>query len=116
MIPSILDLVPVNIDIEDTEAKLLISTSNALTVVLKMEAVKYNKLLDVIRESLTSLERGIDGLEIISEDIEALMHSINNFKVPKAWKFLYFSVKPLMSWIDNLNNRVVMFNKWAEKG
>jgi len=62
------------------------------------------------------LSKGIDGLELISEEIEMLMYSLNDFKVPLMWKFAYKSVKPLMSWLNNFKERMDMFNSWATKG
>jgi len=44
------------------------------------------------------------------------MYSLNDFKVPDMWKDTYKSVKPLMSWLNNFNERMNMFTAWATKG
>ena len=37
-------------------------------------------------------------------------------KVPEKWKFAYHSLKPLSSWIIDLNKRVDQLKNWAYKG
>lgn len=59
--------------------------------------------------SLISLKRGIEGLELISEDLELVMYAIDENKVPEMWKFCYYSLKPLMGWIVDLRRRMEMF-------
>jgi len=62
------------------------------------------------------LKNGIDGLELISEDLELVMMALDSNKVPEMWKFCYYSLKPLMGWILDLKRRMEMFTKWAAKG
>lgn len=43
------------------------------------------------------------------------MISLYENKVPKQWGFAYFSLKPLASWIRDLNERYSFFVTWATK-
>lgn len=49
--------------------------SDPLSVVLVQEVQRYNVLLDVIRNSLVKLERGIKGLELITPELELVVSS-----------------------------------------
>lgn len=76
--------------------------SNPLKVVLLQEIARYNILLSLVRTSLINLDKGIQGLVLISEDLEEIMDSLYDSKVPESWKFSYYSLKPLYSWVDDL--------------
>jgi len=109
-IPEVIDMFDVNEKIK------AISDDNPLKVVLKQELARYNKLLIYLRSSLESLDKGIRGLILISEDLEEIMDSLYENKVPSAWKFAYHSLKSLGSWIEDLNRRIKEMYQWAVKG
>ena len=44
------------------------------------------------------------------------MHCLFANKVPDQWKFAYYSLKPLVSWIDDLHKRIDQLKTWANKG
>jgi dynein heavy chain, axonemal len=91
--------------------------SNALSTVLLQELDRYNKLLDVIRESLVSLNKAIRGLIAMSSDLEAVFASIMNNEVPLQWaNVAYPSLKPLLEWTKDLRRRVQFLHDWTEKG
>lgn len=89
---------------------------NPLKVVLVQEISRYNRLLAVVKKSLINLELGISGQVLISEELEVVMRSISDFRVPDIWKFAYYSLKPLNSWIDDLHKRIEQLRNWAYKG
>jgi dynein heavy chain len=43
------------------------------------------------------------------------MESLFDGKVPEAWKFAYYSLKPLYSWFEDLCKRIEQLNNWAYK-
>jgi len=59
---------------------------------------RYNELLHLISSSMINLQKGISGLVVISEELERVMESIYENKVPEEWNFCYHSLKPLSSW------------------
>jgi len=105
LIPTLLEMLPLPIEMEDINKQLAI-TSEPLTVILKQESDRYNNLLNVVQRQLISLKRGIEGLELISEELELVMYAVFENKVPKSWGFCYHSIKPLKSWIDDFYKRV----------
>lgn len=80
------------------------------------EISRYNRVLTFVRNSLQSLDKGIQGFVLISEDLEKVMDSLFDGKVPESWKFAYYSLKPLNSWIEDLCKRIEQLNNWAYKG
>jgi dynein heavy chain len=100
-----MEMLPLEIEMEDINKQLEIS-SEPLTVILKQESDRYNKLLEVVTRSLVSLQRGIEGLELISEELEIVMYAIDENKVPGIWGKCYHSTKPLMSWILDFYRRI----------
>lgn len=80
------------------------------------EINRYNKLLIFVRKNLIDLDRGIQGLVLISEDLEKVMFSLFENKVPDKWKFAYSSLKPLSLWMADLNKRVEQLRSWVAKG
>jgi dynein heavy chain len=82
---------------------------NPLNVVLMQELERYNALLSIIVEHLASLEKGIQGLSVISSDLEVIMQDLLRNKLPVSWAAYYFSMKPLNRWIEDLQDRIEFF-------
>jgi len=89
---------------------------NPLNVVLVQEIQRYNVLLRALRVSLQQLEKGIKGLVVISPELEEVLTALADNKVPAAWSFAYFSLKPLANWAEDLRNRYDFFAVWSQKG
>jgi hypothetical protein len=93
-----------------------IKDDSPLTVVLLQEVTRYNILLRLMAKSLTELEKGIQGLVVISPALEEMMISLLQNQVPRAWSSTYFSMKPLANWNNDLKQRYEFFQLWAQKG
>lgn len=89
--------------------------NSPLKVVLIQELQRYNGLLSMLEKQMDQLEKGIKGLVVISPELEQVMNSLSDSKVPDSWRYLYFSLKPLAAWIRDLNDRYTHFRDWAEK-
>lgn len=87
----------------------LAKDDSPLTVVLIQEIQRYNILLNIMRVSCDQLEKGIQGIVVISPDLEEMMTSLNSNLVPKAWSDAYFSMKSLGSWNTDLKARYEFF-------
>jgi len=44
---------------------------------------------------LINVDKGISGLVLISEELEMVMQSLYEYRVPESWKFCYHSMKSL---------------------
>jgi len=86
-----------------------------LKIVLLQEIQRYNGLISMLEKQLDQLEKGIKGFVVISPDLELVMNSLSESRVPESWRFLYFSLKPLAAWIRDLDDRYNHFHDWAFK-
>ncbi|KAG9346625.1 hypothetical protein JZ751_006936 [Albula glossodonta] len=105
--------IPALIDYEGTR-QLLQDDPSPLNVVLLQEIQRYNALLYTIKSSLEELEKGIQGLVVMSSNLEEIFLCIYDARVPPLWEKAYPSLKPLASWTRDLCQRVEQFARWAQ--
>lgn len=105
--------VPDDIDYEAT-CVVFKGDSNPLNLILLREIKRYNSLLLAIRSSLDDLDKSIKGLISTTPELDALFVAIFEGKVPYLWSTTYSSLKPLASWMRDLNLRVEHFNDWSK--
>lgn len=90
---------------------------DSLGTVLSQEILKFNSLLICMEKSLKELARAIRGLVAMSQDLDSMYSSFLINKVPKLWTAIGFaSLKPLASWNQDLNGRIIFLRKWLEDG
>ena len=87
--------------------------------VLYQEVDRYNRLLQTLHQSLKDLELGVQGLVVVTPELEQIMAALLEFKVstytssvnilyssytqvPCVWSECYPSLKPLGSWMRDL--------------
>ena len=85
-----------------------------MKIVLLQEIERYNILLDEIKESLISLQKGIQGLVVMSADLEEIFKCVFEARVPPSWQKMYPSMKPLAAWTRDLIQRVEQLARWSE--
>lgn len=89
----------------------------SMNTVLAQEVIRYNKLLVVMAKMLKSVQKALRGEEVMSEDLESLATSLFNNAVPAAFsKVGPLSLKPLASWINDINDRINFVGKWINEG
>ncbi|KAA0178390.1 hypothetical protein FNF27_00239 [Cafeteria roenbergensis] len=85
-----------------------------LKTVLFQETDRYAQLLTRMRSSLVALQKGIQGLVVITADLEQMFDALLKGRVPDAWAFCYPSLKPLGSWMGDLVERCSQMRGWVE--
>jgi len=87
-----------------------------MNTVLTQELVRYNKLLVIMAEMLVELKKALVGEVVMSEELDSAATSMYNNLVPIAWQpdIGFLSLKPLASWILDLNDRISFLQKWVE--
>ena len=89
----------------------------SLATVLKQEMVKFNKLLGKMKSSLRDIAKAINGLILMSDDLDKMYSAFLNNAVPPIWtKVSFASLKTLGSWIKDGVGRVEFFRGWLENG
>jgi dynein heavy chain len=59
----------------------------------------------------------LKGEIVMSEELEKMANSIFDNLVPKTWQSVGFlSLKPLASWIQDLNERITFLTDWINNG
>merc|ERR1719378_259680 len=67
--------------------------------------------------SLVQVKKALKGEVVMSEELETMAKNLNENKVPNLWiPTSFLSMKPLSSWIEDLNQRIVFLNDWISNG
>jgi dynein heavy chain len=108
-------------DIESRMPELLpvkkIENPNSLDIFRMQEVDRFNKLIKVMKKSLSDLQKAIKGTTVMSIQLEKMFHAFLDKKVPELWEDVaYPSLKPLGSWVNDFIERVAFFRKWVENG
>ncbi|TYZ65632.1 hypothetical protein PybrP1_006817 [[Pythium] brassicae (nom. inval.)] len=83
--------------------------------VFLQECETMNGLLAEIARSLTELQLGFAGELTMSDAMEAVQESLFLDRVPKSWEKLAFpSLRPLGSWLTNLEARLQQLDEWTQ--
>ncbi|XP_075913388.1 dynein axonemal heavy chain 1-like, partial [Petromyzon marinus] len=86
----------------------------SMNSVLVQEVLRYNRLLEAVRCSLQALLRALQGLVVMSAELELMAHSLYSNAVPALWQAkAYPSLKPLAAWLCELCRRVDFVGRWA---
>eukprot|EP00106_Octopus_bimaculoides_P013835 XP_014781277.1 PREDICTED: dynein heavy chain 6, axonemal-like [Octopus bimaculoides] len=109
-----LDIISANSDLFKVDSN---NRKSPLTIFLLQEVTHFNKLLWVIKNSLDHLQRAIKGLIVMTDELEQIYISCLNNHLPKVWSGVaYPSLKPLSSWITDLNLRCSFMESWIKSG
>lgn len=92
--------------------------NESMNTVLVQELIRYNGLLGLMKSRMIDVQKAIRGEVVMSEDLEKVSNSLFNLQVPEEWQYPigFLSLKPLNSWIEELNKRVDFFNSWINHG
>jgi len=75
-----------------------------MNTVLAQEVIRYNKLLIIMAKMLKDVQKALRGEVVMSEELDKMATSLFNNQVPDVFSGVGFlSLKPLSSWIIDLN-------------
>lgn len=108
---------PAPFDLDSVIEKFPTEYTESMNTVLTQEVIRYNKLLVVMADMLANVQKAVKGEVVMSEDLDKMATSLFNNQVPLKWAGVGFlSLKPLASWVQDLNDRINFMKKWIEGG
>jgi len=114
---SVLALVPAPFDVDRVSVAFPVSYEQSLNSVLVQECMRYNGVLTTVSFTLDQVVKAVQGITVMSAELEAVASAVVQGRVPAAWKAVsYPSVKPLASWTADLAERVAFLSAWIEGG
>lgn len=90
------------------------SDPDPLKTVLYQELDRYNKLLNTLHRTLSTIVKVTQGTASTTAELEEVMLALTQLKVPKIWGSTYPSQKPLGSWMRDLTLRIEFFTAWVD--
>lgn len=90
---------------------------NSMSTVLSHELGKYNKLIERIMNTVRDMQKALQGLTVLSSDLDAMYSSFLSDQVPQLWNSVsYASLKPLGAWYREFLEKVKFIRTWVHKG
>eukprot|EP00741_Cyanophora_paradoxa_P002452 tig00000076_g2377.t1 len=116
---EILERTPAPFPVDDVQERYPTMYSESLNTVLVQEVIRYNRLLVVMKKSLKDFSAALKGLVVMSEALEKMGNALFDNQVPEMWTnngLCYPSLKPLASWVTDLEARIHFIQKWIDGG
>ncbi|ESO88893.1 hypothetical protein LOTGIDRAFT_125424 [Lottia gigantea] len=114
---DILSKIPPDFNLEEVKNKYPVRYEESMNTVLVQELIRFNRLIQVVRQSLQDIRKAIKGLVVMSSELEDVFYSMMVGKVPAMWASKsYPSLKPLGSYITDLLARLLFFKDWIFSG
>ncbi|MAD34110.1 MAG: hypothetical protein CMJ88_10175 [Planctomycetes bacterium] len=112
---DILSKIPKNFDMENAMIRYPVKWEESMNTVLCQELIRFNNLLDVIRNSLINIQKAVKGLIVMSSELDVLGSNLFFGIIPVMWKAKsYPSLKNLGGYITDLLDRLNFFKGWLE--
>jgi dynein heavy chain len=109
--------IPVLFNLDAISMQYPVRYDDSMNTVLVQELTKFNRLLTAVKVSLKDCQLALKGLVVMSADLEAMGTSVNSLLVPGVWTAkAYPSLKPLMSWVEDLLDRLKFEQDWIDGG
>ncbi|MED6280248.1 Dynein heavy chain 8, axonemal [Characodon lateralis] len=89
---------------------------NPMNIFLRQEVDRMQRIISVVRTSLTDLKLAIDGTIIMNDDLRDILDNIFFSRVPSLWKNISWDSSTSGLWMANLVDRNEQFTKWVYKG
>jgi dynein heavy chain len=104
-------------DVEAISMMYPVVYEESMNTVLLQECIRYNKLIATILRTLPLVRKALQGLVVMSSELEQVANAIALNAVPDPWaKVAYPSLKPCNAWSDDLMARLGFIHDWIANG
>uniref|UniRef100_A0AAQ4Q6E3 AAA+ ATPase domain-containing protein n=1 Tax=Gasterosteus aculeatus aculeatus TaxID=481459 RepID=A0AAQ4Q6E3_GASAC len=111
---EMLEKLPPNYVPHEVKSKLMkMGAMNPMNIFLRQEVDRMQRIINVVRISLTELKLAIDGTIIMSENLRDALDNIFDARVPKLWRKISWESSTLGFWFTELLERNKQFNSWV---
>ena len=116
-VSKIIKEIPKPFDPDHVQRKHPIKRDESMNTVINLEIQRFNKMVELVTNTLRNVYKATDGLLVMSSDLEMVYTAIQDNKVPALWhKVAYPTLKPLGSWIIDFLARLNFIQKWIDEG
>ncbi|KAF5843851.1 dynein, axonemal, heavy chain 1, partial [Dunaliella salina] len=117
VVADILARLPPDFDLEVAQQKFPVSYHQSMNQVLITHTHTHNRLTHTHTHSLINLDKALQGLQVLSSELEGVLRALAIGRVPRLWQATSFpSLKPLAGYIKDLMARLDMLSTWYKKG
>jgi len=114
---DILAKAPVLFNLEQVSDKYPTTYTESMNTVLQQECLRYNKVIAKVGQSLRDVRKALKGEVVMTLELEHMGTSLFNNQVPEMWaNVAYPSLKPLISWVADLVQRIAFIQAWYDDG
>ena len=114
---TIIEKVPKPFELEGIKEKYPVLYDESLNTVLQEEVMRYNRLLERVHSTTSSVYHAASGNSFMSLELEDVSSDLLLGKVPQKWKqFSFPSAKNLAGYTENLIQRVNYLKLWIAQG
>lgn len=114
---SIYERMPERFDVEAISMRYPVRYEESMNTVLGQECIRYNRIIDVMRKSLSDFQKALKGIVVMSADLDSMGDAFATQRVPTMWEAqAYPSLKPLAAWVEELIMRLHFIADWVTNG
>uniref|UniRef100_A0A3Q3F240 Dynein, axonemal, heavy chain 5 like n=1 Tax=Kryptolebias marmoratus TaxID=37003 RepID=A0A3Q3F240_KRYMA len=117
MAEDMLDKLPPDYVPHEVKARLLkMGPLNPMNIFLRQEVDRMQRIISVVRISLTDLKLAIEGTIIMSDNLRDALDNIFDARVPSLWRKISWESSTLGFWFTELLERNKQFFNWVFEG
>ena len=114
---DILERLAADFDLEAAQARYPVQYLDSMNTVLCQELGRVNALLSLVRSTLVDVKKAVNGLVVMSANLEEIGLALSVGRVPAKWLTKSFpSLKPLGAYVKEVVERVEFFQRWLDDG